>query len=166
MGTPIANRAGWRGGRVDRVLREHAGAAGASEEDETVQELLGRVREEVLGAYAHQDVPYEKVVERVQVERAGEAGGLFQVMVAMQNAPRGEMRMEGLELEAESVGNERAKFELTIGLGEEAGGWSEEWSTTRSCGTRRVCGGCCGTWRSCCEAWWTEETESWSESWS
>ena len=57
----------------------------------------------------------------MQVERAGEAGGLFQVMVAMQNAPRGEMRMEGLELEAESVGNERAKFELTIGLGEEGG---------------------------------------------
>src|SRR6185369_2958700 len=87
----------------------------------TVEELLRRVREEVLGAYAHQDVPYEKVVERVQVERAGEAGGLFQVMVAMQNAPRGEMRMEGLEIETESVGNERAKFELTLGLGEEGG---------------------------------------------
>src|SRR6185369_12954442 len=91
------------------------------DEEETVEELLRRVREEVLGAYAHQDVPYEKVVERVQVERGGEAGQLFQVMVAMQNAPRGEIRLEGLEIETESVGNERAKFELTIGLGEVGG---------------------------------------------
>jgi acyl carrier protein len=42
-------------------------------------------------------------------------------MVAMQNAPRSEIRMEGLEIEAESVGNERAKFELTIGFGEAGG---------------------------------------------
>src|SRR6185369_403746 len=89
------------------------------DEEETVEELLKRVREEVLGAYAHQDVPYEKVVERVQVERGREAGGLFQVMVTMQNAPRTEIMIEGLEIEAESVGNERAKFELTIRIGEE-----------------------------------------------
>ena len=42
-------------------------------------------------------------------------------MVTVQNAPRDEIRMEGLEVEAESVGNERAKFELTIGIGEEGG---------------------------------------------
>src|SRR6185503_15795002 len=89
------------------------------DEEEAVEELLKRVREEVLGAYAHQDVPYEKVVERVQVKRGGEAGGLFQVMVTTQNAPRTEIKMEGLEIEAESVGNERAKFELTIRIGEE-----------------------------------------------
>src|SRR4029079_4352206 len=91
------------------------------DEEETVEELLRRVREDVLVAYAHQDVRYEKVVERVQVERGGEAGGLFQVMVAMQNAPRSEMRMEGLEIEAERVGNGRAKFGLNIRSGEERG---------------------------------------------
>src|SRR6185295_3692168 len=113
IGSPIANR----------MVAEVEGLIGffvntlairlKVDEEETVEELLKRVREEVLGAYAHQDVPYEKVVERVQVERAGEAGGLFQVMVAMQNALRSEIRLEGLEIEAESVGNERAKFELT-----------------------------------------------------
>src|SRR5678815_3949246 len=87
IGSPIANR----------MMAEVEGLIGffvntlalrvRVDEEETVEELLRRVREEVLGAYAHQDVPYEKVVERVQVERAGEAGGLFEVMVAMQNAP-------------------------------------------------------------------------------
>src|SRR6185369_15687659 len=90
IGSPIANR----------MMAEVEGLIGffvntlalrvRVEEEETVEELLRRVREEVLGAYAHQKVPYEKVVERVQVERGGEAGGLFQVMVAMQNAPRSE----------------------------------------------------------------------------
>ena len=61
------------------------------EEEETVEELLKRVRGGAGRRHAHQDVPYEKVVERVQVERAGEAGGLFPVMVAVQNAPRGEI---------------------------------------------------------------------------
>ena len=75
IGSPIANR----------VVAEVEGLIGffvntlalrvRVEEEETVEELLRSVREEVLGAYAHQDVPYEKVVERVQVERAGEAAG-------------------------------------------------------------------------------------------
>ena len=82
------------------------------EEDETVEELLKRVREEVLGAYAHQDVPYEKVVERVQVERAGEAGDLFQVMVAVQNAPRYVLNSPDLTLTSQETYSGKAKFDL------------------------------------------------------
>jgi non-ribosomal peptide synthetase component F len=82
------------------------------EEEETVEELLRRVREEVLGAYAHQDVPYEKVVERVQVERGREAGGLFQVMVAMQNAPTYVLDLPDLTLTSQETYNRKAKFDL------------------------------------------------------
>jgi non-ribosomal peptide synthetase component F len=66
----------------------------------------------VLGAYAHQDVPYEKVVERVQVERAGEAGGLFQVMLAVQNAPTYVLDLHDLTLTSEETYNRKAKFDL------------------------------------------------------
>jgi non-ribosomal peptide synthetase component F len=82
------------------------------EEEETVEELLQRVREEVLGAYAHQDVPYEKVVERVQVERAGEAGELFQVMLAVQNAPTYVLNLPDLTLTRQETYSGKAKFDL------------------------------------------------------
>jgi acyl carrier protein len=112
LGSPIANR----------LVAEVEGLIGffvntlalrvRVEEEETVEELLKRVREEVLGAYAHQDVPYEKVVERVQVERAGEAGGLFQVMLAVQNAPTYVLDLHDLTLTSEETYNRKAKFDL------------------------------------------------------
>jgi non-ribosomal peptide synthetase component F len=112
IGSPIANRTmaeveGLIGFFVNTLaLRVRV------EEEETVEELLQRVREEVLGAYAHQDVPYEKVVERVQVERAGEAGELFQVMLAVQNAPTYVLNLPDLTLTRQETYSGKAKFDL------------------------------------------------------
>ena len=55
-------------GRVDRVLCEHAGVAKRMKAEPSFRELLQRVREGA-GAYAHQDVPFEKLVEELQPER-------------------------------------------------------------------------------------------------
>ncbi|HEX8150712.1 MAG TPA: amino acid adenylation domain-containing protein, partial [Pyrinomonadaceae bacterium] len=89
---------------------------------QTFLELLARVREVALGAYAHQDVPFEKLVEELQPERDLSRPPLFQVMLVLQNAPVETMRLEGLTLDWFEVESETAKFDLTLSLMETGGG--------------------------------------------
>jgi aspartate racemase len=84
------------------------------------RELLGRVREVALGAYAHQDMPFEKLVEALQPERSLSHAPLFQVMFALQNAPRQYLQLPGLTLSASEVHSETAKFDLTLLMTETA----------------------------------------------
>src|SRR6185295_8803680 len=91
------------------------------EGDETVRELLRRVREKALGAYAHQDVPFEKVVEEVAPERELSRTPLFQVKLVLQNAPSEELRLGGLEVSRFGDAYEAAKFDILVSV-EERGG--------------------------------------------
>ena len=84
----------------------------------TFRELLGRVREVALDAYAHQDVPVEKVIDQVQVPRSLSHSPLFQVMFILQNAPKQIIDLAGLTLEELEFDSGTAKFDLTVEMAE------------------------------------------------
>src|SRR5262249_6784330 len=87
----------------------------------SVETLLGRVRETALGAYAHQDLPFEKLVEELKPARSLDLEPLFQVMLIFQNVPSSERKLPDLHFSSESVDVETAKVDLTLTLVERGG---------------------------------------------
>jgi amino acid adenylation domain-containing protein len=87
-------------------------------------DLLGRVRSTCLDAYLHEEVPFELLVEAVQTGRDLSRNPLFQVVFALQNAPRPLPRLGDLDLELLDVSTATAKFDLTVSLWEEGEGLS------------------------------------------
>jgi amino acid adenylation domain-containing protein len=123
VGTPIAGRGQLQTeeliGFFVNTLVLHSDMSG----DPTTAELLERVREMVLEAYAHQDVPFEKLVEELQPERSLSRTPLFQVMFAFQNAPRETLAASDMDMEVlDSGAVPEVKFELTLELEETARG--------------------------------------------
>jgi len=118
VGTPIANR---NRAEIEEmigfftntlVLRTRlAGEA-------TFLEILAQVKETALGAYAHQDVPFEKLVEEVQPERNLGQNPLFQVMFSYQNAPSRAFELSGLKLSLMDMGEAAPKFDISLFLSE------------------------------------------------
>jgi amino acid adenylation domain-containing protein len=88
--------------------------------------LLGRVRETSLGAYAHQDVPFEKVLEELAPERDLSRSSLFQVMFNMLNAPASGISLPGLTLQGLALPEVLAKFDLTLYVAEREEGHALE----------------------------------------
>jgi len=80
----------------------------------TFRELLSRVREVTLSAYAHQDVPFGKLVELLQPKRDFSRNPLFQVMVIFQNAPVPRLEFSGLKLEPLEIDIESSVFDLSL----------------------------------------------------
>ncbi|TRV81091.1 amino acid adenylation domain-containing protein [Streptomyces sp. 130] len=122
LGTPVA-------GRTDEALEDLVGffvntlvlrtdLSGAP----TFSELLARVREFDLGAYANQDVPFERLVESVNPARARNHHPLFQTMLVLQNQDAVRPELPGLVVEDRLVHNGLSKFDLTFAFGEERDG--------------------------------------------
>ena len=83
-------------------------------EDPSFQELLARVRETTISAQAHQDLPFEKLVEEIQPDRDLSRTPLFQVAFVFQNAPMQEMEAPGLILKRIDLPTETSKFDLSL----------------------------------------------------
>lgn len=95
------------------------------------RELLGRVREVCLGAYAHQDLPFEVLVEKLQPERSLSRTPLFQVMFALQNTSVPTLKLPGLTLSSLKVETKTAQLDLSLDIVETGDGLSTsvEYST-------------------------------------
>ncbi|MEA2691558.1 MAG: hypothetical protein QOJ16_945, partial [Acidobacteriota bacterium] len=88
------------------------------------REQLARVREETLTAYAHQDLPFERLVEQVAPERSLSRTPLFQAMFVLQNAPLSgvaNLAVPGLALAPFELLGKTAKFDLTLAVSESGG---------------------------------------------
>ncbi len=114
VGTPIANR---NRGEIEHLIGFFVNTLVLHTEirlDESFRGLLSRIRDITLGAFAHQDVPFEKLVEELHSERRMSATPLFQVMFVFQNAPMEPLELQGLTLSNFEVENKISTFEVTL----------------------------------------------------
>jgi amino acid adenylation domain-containing protein len=124
IGTPIANRTrketeGLIGFFVNTLVMRTDLSGNPSFRD-----LLKRAREVALGAYEHQDLPFEKLVAELKPERSLSHMPLFQVLFAVQNVPRTALTLGTLELEDFPFTRQLSKFDLSLYVGEPADGLS------------------------------------------
>jgi hypothetical protein len=96
--------------------------------DPGFRELLRRVREVTLGAYAHQDVPFDKLVEALNPDRALSRTPLFQTKLTLENTPQEESKPEGLTFSGIGGDTTMAKLDLMLNVKQTpqgVGGWIE-----------------------------------------
>ena len=118
VGTPIANR---RHGEIEGLIGFFVNTLVLRTDvsgNPTFRELVQRVKETALGAYTHQDVPFEMLVEVLQPERSMSYTPLFQVLFVLQNAPQEKLELSGLTLDLLSIDSGTAKLDLMFSLEE------------------------------------------------
>jgi amino acid adenylation domain-containing protein/non-ribosomal peptide synthase protein (TIGR01720 family) len=122
VGTPIAGRThaeteGLIGFFVNTlVLRAEI------DPEQSFRALLAQVKETCLGAYAHQDTPFERLVQALAPERDPSRSPLFQVMFVLQNAAASGLDLDGVRRRGIGLESATAKFDLTLAMARTAGG--------------------------------------------
>ncbi|HEX2078088.1 MAG TPA: amino acid adenylation domain-containing protein [Longimicrobium sp.] len=116
VGTPVANRARPETRDVVGFFVNTLALRTDLSGQPTFRALLHRVREATLGAFAHQEMPFERLVDELKVPRSAAHAPLFQVMFSLQNANDGDAALPGLAVERVPVESGHALFDLTLAL--------------------------------------------------
>ncbi|HEY8670092.1 MAG TPA: condensation domain-containing protein, partial [Terriglobales bacterium] len=127
LGTDIANRTTAETERMlgffINLLPLHTDLSG----DPTFHELVSRVREVALGAYAHQDIPFDKLVEDLRPERSLSHNPIVQALFVMQNIPPQRRELPGLQLSPFTVSITRSKFDVAVFMRETGSELIQDW---------------------------------------
>jgi acyl carrier protein len=97
------------------------------ESDMKLSDLLDQVRETALGAYAHQELPFDKLIEELRLERSAAYNPLVQVLFVMQNTPRSPLKLPGIEVGSFGMKIERSKFDFALFMVEAGDGLIGHW---------------------------------------
>ena len=127
VGTPVANR---QRHEIEPLIGFFVNTLALRmkvDTDASFAQLLDRTRRLCLAAYAHQDVPFEAVVEAVSPRRDPGRAPLFQVALVLLNSPRTAMELQDLRVTEEPVETGVAKFDLTLIAQETESGIAGEW---------------------------------------
>ncbi|HEV2962448.1 MAG TPA: amino acid adenylation domain-containing protein, partial [Candidatus Angelobacter sp.] len=123
VGTPVAGRSSSETEKLIGFFINTLVLRGDLSGRPSFAELLQRTKGVTLEAYAHQDIPFEKLVEVLAPDRNIGSTPLFQVMMVLQNAPQSDLQLGGTILEPWNTGDTgTSKFDLLLGLGEDASG--------------------------------------------
>jgi len=124
VGTPIANRnRAELEGLIGFFVNTFALRVPPLADNPPFRELLRRVREIALGAYAHQDLPFEMLIDELALERNLSHSPLFQVMFVLQSDPLEQLALPDLRLSIIDAETGTAKFDLTLVVEQGPRGW-------------------------------------------
>jgi amino acid adenylation domain-containing protein len=121
VGTPVAGRTRVETEGLIGFFVNTLALRARTDADAPFRALLARTRETTLGAYQHQEVPFERLVEELAPERSLGHTPLFQAMFALRDPAQDDPRLGDLAVEPLAAGDPPAKFDLHLELGEEAG---------------------------------------------
>ncbi len=122
VGTPIAGRTRIETEPLIGFFVNTLALRGDLSGHPSFEELLQRTREAALGAYVHQELPFEKLVEELQPARSLSYAPLFQVMFALQSAPHADIHWGTAKLRPLKLASQSAKFDLSLDVYETAEG--------------------------------------------
>jgi amino acid adenylation domain-containing protein/non-ribosomal peptide synthase protein (TIGR01720 family) len=131
IGTPIANRHYAGTESLIGFFANTLALKTSLTENPTFEQLLAQVRECVLSGYAHQDVPFEQVVDVIQPQRSLSYSPIFQVLLAVENAPLQSIELDNLCWTPMPVEHCTAKFDLTLIVKETSSHLTVQWEYNR-----------------------------------